>query len=124
MSLIPDHHRALHGTENEMTGIACVCCANPMDLLDTYKEYTRYRCGSCGYERFKNDGVVQSSDYEDDSDYLDDIAVYPNVDDRILWHHKKALSFIDGSLGMKAEVLDVGCFDGFFITSCNCGCLT
>lgn len=98
-----------------MTGFACVCCANPMVLLDTYKEYARYRCKSCGYERFKKDGVVHSRDYEDDSDYLDDIAVYPNVDDRILWHHKEALSFMDHSLGMKAKVLDVGCFDGFFV---------
>ena len=98
-----------------MNGFACVCCANPMQFRDTYNEYARFKCEACGYERFKSDEAVQSSDYEDDSDYLDDIAVYPNVDDRILWHHKRALDFIQSDAGKDAEVLDVGCFDGFFV---------
>lgn len=86
-----------------------------MSLRDEYKEYIRYQCEACGYERFRSGGVVQSTDYEDDSDYLDDIAVYPNVDDRILWHHKQALNFIENTAGKNVKVLDVGCFDGFFV---------
>jgi len=98
-----------------MNGFACVCCAEPMHYKDEYKDYARYQCSACGYERFKSDGVVQSSDYEDDTDYLDDIAVYPNVDDRILWHHNQALSFMESTAPKDAEVLDIGCFDGFFV---------
>lgn len=94
----------------------CPCCSSDAFLAKgTFRGYTHLVCQGCGYERFDGNETIQASDYEDDPDYLDDIIVYPLADDRIQWHHEKAIRFIEGLSNPHLEILDVGCFDGFFV---------
>jgi SAM-dependent methyltransferase len=102
--------------------ICCTCCTAPMQNIGKYAKYVHFRCGSCGYEYFKNEDSTQSSDYEDDTDYLDDLELFPKAGDRIQWHHRRALDFFAKQLPVGATTLDVGCFDGFFVRQlCNQG---
>ncbi|KWV91368.1 bifunctional 2-polyprenyl-6-hydroxyphenol methylase/3-demethylubiquinol 3-O-methyltransferase UbiG [Erythrobacter sp. YT30] len=98
-----------------MKKLSCDCCQATMQIVGDHKGFQHFRCPECNYERFKSHEAVQSSDYEEDMDYLDDISVYPSVDDRILWHHKHALQLLRDCNDNALRVLDVGCFDGFFV---------
>ena len=86
-----------------------------MQETGEYRGYTHFICHNCGFEHFNSDKQVLPSDYEGDTDYTDDLEVYPKANDRIQWHHEKARSFILKSLGSERATLDVGCFDGFFV---------
>lgn len=98
-----------------MTQILCACCAALMRTIGNFNKYSHLCCDSCGYEYFKSDAATQSTDYEDDSDYLDDLKVFPEADDRIQWHHRRAVDFIEKHVPAGGTTLDVGCFDGFFV---------
>lgn len=98
-----------------MTWISCACCAASMQVIGSFRQYSHHRCDACGYEYFKSDDTTQSTDYEEDSDYLDDLELFPRAGDRIQWHHRRALDFIGKRAAPGAETLDVGCFDGFFV---------
>ncbi len=101
----------------------CPCCGSDEFLTEgAFRGYKHFECQICGYERFVGRETVRASDYEDDSDYLDDIHVYPRVEDRIQWHHEKALGFIKSLSNPGLAILDVGCFDGFFVRKlCDLG---
>ncbi len=98
-----------------MTQISCACCAASMETIGNFNKYSHLRCDSCGYEYFRSDAPTQSTDYEGDSDYLDDLTVFPEAGDRIQWHHRRALDFIEKHVRAGGTTLDVGCFDGFFV---------
>ncbi|KPF90226.1 hypothetical protein IP81_15700 [Novosphingobium sp. AAP83] len=86
-----------------------------MQAIGNFGQYGHFRCDSCGYEVFKSSNVTQSTDYEGDCDYLDDLELFPATGDRIQWHHQRALDFIAERVPAGGMTLDVGCFDGFFV---------
>lgn len=98
-----------------MTQISCTCCTKSMQMIGNFKKYAHFLCPSCGYEYFKSDDATQSTDYESDSDYLDDLELFPAAGDRVQWHHRQALNFIAKQVPAGGVALDVGCFDGFFV---------
>lgn len=98
-----------------MTQISCACCAASMQTIGNFRKYAHFRCDSCGYEYFKSGDATQSTDYEGDTDYLDDLELFPEAGDRIQWHHRRALDFIGKHVPAGGATLDVGCFDGFFV---------
>jgi SAM-dependent methyltransferase len=101
---------------------ACTCCNAPLQTIGTYRKYVHFCCSSCGYECFRSGDATQSSAYENDSDYLDDLELFPGVGDRIQWHHRRAIEFITKRVPPGGKTLDVGCFDGFFVRQlCNQG---
>src|SRR5665213_3299097 len=101
-----------------MNKMHCDCCSsiNVMEL-DAYKEYQHLRCEDCGFESFIcRDSVITSGLYENDADYIDDLNVMTSSEDLILWHHLKAIKFIQSKFrSNNTMVLDVGCFNGFFV---------
>lgn len=86
-----------------------------MQQIGIFSKYTHFRCTVCGYERFKSDDRTVSMDYEGDRDYLDDLELFPDANDRIQWHHRRAVDFIGKQVVPGAATLDLGCFDGFFV---------
>ena len=98
--------------------VVCQCCGNQeMKAIGRIEEYEQMLCDSCGYVRFIHlSKEVGHLLYEADSDYNDDLSVANDFEDFIHWNHNKALRYIsaefpDGS----ARILDVGCFNGFFV---------
>lgn len=95
----------------------CNCCGSEKVVeLDAYRDYRHFRCEGCGYENFvRSDSAIAADLYENDADYIDDLNVLTSSDDLILWHHLKAIKFIQSKFQSNAMVLDVGCFNGFFV---------
>lgn len=96
----------------------CDCCGSEtINELKSYCNYSHFRCNECGFENFVQNNLVISSDvYENDADYLDDLNVLTSPDDLILWHHVKAINYLQSKfIGRNAKTLDVGCFNGFFV---------
>lgn len=98
-----------------MTQLSCDCCGASMQNVGIFEKYMHFRCVRCGYERFKSGDAVSSTDYENDPDYLDDLELYPRAEDRVQWHHRRAMNFIRKHVDSGAVTLDIGCFDGFFV---------
>jgi 2-polyprenyl-3-methyl-5-hydroxy-6-metoxy-1,4-benzoquinol methylase len=70
----------------------------------------------CGFEYFvSHNSAIVSGLYENDADYIDDLKVLTNSDSLILWHHLKAIKYIQSRFESNATTLDVGCFNGFFV---------
>lgn len=88
-----------------------------MKSLPPHGLYDHVRCGDCGYEHFgKPRPDIASELYENDADYSDDLAVASNSEDLILWHHNQALGYLQANFAPeKTAILDVGCFNGFFV---------
>lgn len=96
----------------------CECCGNAKVIeLDIYKQYKHFRCDQCGYEVFDHTGAnIASELYENDSDYIDDLKVFTNIEDLLLWHHEIAIKFVKSRYSTQnIPTLDVGCFNGFFV---------
>ena len=97
---------------------SCTCCgANEIDELDKYHAFSHFSCQRCGYEWFVNMNLtIESTLYENDSDYNDDLNVSKDHKALIQWNHKKSLDYIKGVCRVsEASVLDIGCFNGFFV---------
>src|SRR5258708_33977434 len=59
---------------------------------------------------------IQAELYENGPDYLDDLNVVSSSEDLLLWHHLKAITFLQSKFPPgNATTLDVGCFNGFFV---------
>jgi len=97
--------------------MSCNCCGSENYFqIDNYKDYLQFRCEGCGYENFvRHNSAIESDLYENDADYMDDLNVSTNSDDLILWHHLKAIKFILSKFQSNTRILDVGCFNGFFV---------
>ena len=96
----------------------CDCCGSEkVRELDPCREYCHLGCENCGFERFsRGDSRIAAEVYENDADYIDDLNVVSSPEDLILWHHLKALRFMQSKFPSgKATTLDVGCFNGFFV---------
>jgi 2-polyprenyl-3-methyl-5-hydroxy-6-metoxy-1,4-benzoquinol methylase len=95
----------------------CNCCGSDRFVeLDDYGDYSHFRCEGCGYENFvRHNSAITADLYENDADYMDDLNVLTSFDDLILWHHLKAIKFIQSKYQSNATILDVGCFNGFFV---------
>jgi len=96
----------------------CNCCrSGNIFELDAYREYKHFRCDECGYETFvRHDSGIAADLYENDADYIDDLNILTNSDDLILWHHLKAIKFIQSRFQPDStSTLDIGCFNGFFV---------
>lgn len=95
----------------------CNCCGSEKFVeLDAYKDYRHFRCEGCEYENFiRHNSAIAADLYESDADYMDDLNVLTSSEDLILWHHLKAIKFIQSKFQSNATMLDVGCFNGFFV---------
>jgi 2-polyprenyl-3-methyl-5-hydroxy-6-metoxy-1,4-benzoquinol methylase len=95
----------------------CNCCsAEKVVELDAYKDYQHFRCEVCGFESFVHHNSAIAADlYENDADYIDDLNVLTGSDDLILWHHLKAIEFMQSRFQFNSRTLDIGCFNGFFV---------
>lgn len=96
----------------------CNCCGSAKVVeLDVYRDYRHFRCEECGYENFvRHNSAIVADLYENDADYIDDLNVLTSSEDLILWHHLKAIKFLQSKFHAgKTKTLDVGCFNGFFV---------
>lgn len=96
----------------------CNCCGSERVVeLDAYRDYRHFRCEGCGYENFvRHNSAIAADLYENDADYIDDLNVLTSSDDLILWHHLKAINFLQSKFHAgNAKTLDIGCFNGFFV---------
>ncbi|ABB32399.1 SAM-dependent methyltransferase, putative [Geobacter metallireducens GS-15] len=96
----------------------CACCASTsMKSIAPYGAYDHVRCEECGYESFRSPAAAIAAHlYENDTDYCDDLTVASTHEDLILWHHRNAVEFLRSRYPSgNAAVLDVGCFNGFFV---------
>jgi 2-polyprenyl-3-methyl-5-hydroxy-6-metoxy-1,4-benzoquinol methylase len=101
-----------------LSQIECQCCGlHRMKAIGHTGEYEQFSCESCGYVRFLHlSKEVDQRLYEADSDYKDDLVVATNYVDLIQWNHKQALKYLNRKFpSHEAEILDIGCFNGFFV---------
>jgi len=97
--------------------IKCDCCVNRMQYIGMHLQYRHFCCQICGHERFLSEQVsVSSEQYEDDADYTADLAIAGSHKDLLMWNHIQAIKQLDLLLnGKGSRVLDIGCFNGFFV---------
>lgn len=103
---------------SEVNTAQCDCCGSAnTKILPPHGLYDHVRCGDCGYEHFdKTCPDVAAGLYENDADYSDDLTIASNSEDLILWHHNHALGYLQNNFDPgKTAILDVGCFNGFFV---------
>lgn len=98
--------------------IGCQCCGlHRMKAIGHTGEYEQFLCESCGYVRFFHlSKEVDHQLYEADADYNDDLVVATDYVDLIQWNHKQAVKYLNRKFPSgKAAILDIGCFNGFFV---------
>jgi 2-polyprenyl-3-methyl-5-hydroxy-6-metoxy-1,4-benzoquinol methylase len=96
----------------------CECCSsNKIAKFSAHNSYDHYKCEDCGYEHFSTPAHdITAGLYENDADYSDDLTVASSSENLILWHHVDAIRFLQSNFQAgKTTVLDVGCFNGFFV---------
>lgn len=95
----------------------CDCCLSLMRQVGTYHHFQHLTCTACGHERFLNQKESISAElYEDDADYNADLAIAQNHKDLLQWNHIQAIPQLKKlSEGKPARILDIGCFNGFFV---------
>ena len=101
-----------------LSNIECQCCGHQeMKLIGRVGEYEHMLCNECGYVRFVHcTEEVSNTLYEEDTDYNDDLDVADDFEDFIQWNHNRALQYLQIKFPeANANVLDVGCFSGFFV---------
>lgn len=88
-----------------------------MEASGEHSGFIHAICTSCGFEHFyAEDSIIDATLYEEDSDYLEDLNVARNHRDLIQWCHKKAIKYLKKELDISSDkILDVGCFNGFFV---------
>ena len=102
----------------------CECCSSKhISILGRHAGYNHLLCNDCRFEYFMREGGSPSGSlYEKDGDYLDDLAVSGNYRDLLQWQHLIALKFIKSIKKSTPVILDVGCFNGFFVKKlCDLG---
>ena len=96
----------------------CQCCGlKVMKSIGHVGEYEQFVCSGCGYVHFVHGSEeVNHTLYEADTDYNADLNVANDFQDFIQWNHNKAQQFMLAKYpDARASVLDVGCFNGFFV---------
>jgi 2-polyprenyl-3-methyl-5-hydroxy-6-metoxy-1,4-benzoquinol methylase len=94
----------------------CMCClSNKIVMLGRHAEYGHYECKECGYEFFIGKSRTASHLYENDGDYEDELAVSGDYRDLLQWPHHIAMRFLGRRKLSSSAILDVGCYNGFFV---------
>lgn len=95
----------------------CDCCLGSMKPVDSYRQYLHFLCDDCGHERFRcQQEVISAELYEEDADYNADLAIAQNHKDLLQWNHTQAIPhLVRIAEGKPLRVLDIGCFNGFFV---------
>lgn len=88
-----------------------------MRQVAIYHQFQHLTCTTCGHERFLSLRESISAElYEDDADYNADLAIAENHKDLLQWNHIQAIPQLRKlSEGKPARILDIGCFNGFFV---------
>lgn len=88
-----------------------------MRQTGTYQQFQHLTCTTCGHERFLCQKESVSAElYENDSDYNADLAIAQNHKDLLQWNHIQAIPQLRKlSEGKTVRILDIGCFNGFFV---------
>ena len=96
----------------------CVCCQNLTLELASKNGCSCLCCSGCGFEDYSRGYRVQAEDYQSSKKYSDYHAGRPTLS----WHHRVALTVLQDSIDTGGgrryatpKVLDVGCYDGFFV---------
>lgn len=93
----------------------CNCCGSKMEIASQLGIFSHFICIVCRYEEFvQDDSVAAATLYEEDSDYSADLAVSQRHTSLIQWNHRLSLKYLS-TLNGKTSVLDIGCFNGFFV---------
>ncbi len=98
--------------------IECQCCGvHEMESVGSVDEYVQLLCKNCGYVRFAHlSKEVDNQLYEADSDYNDDLVLASDFEDLLQWNHKQAVKYLKKKFPAgDASILDIGCFNGFFV---------
>ena len=87
--------------------------------IGVYQRYVHFSCSFCGHEHFFSDGeVIEADVYEDDADYNADLSIATDYRDLLQWSHNKAINYFEKKLNKSgAKILDIGCFNGFFVSA-------
>lgn len=95
----------------------CECCSSELIIAGgNYDHFSHFTCNDCRYEFFVHEGPeAVNLLYENDSDYTDDLSVSGNYQDLLQWQHLIALKYIHAFNKENLSILDVGCFNGFFV---------
>lgn len=102
----------------------CECCLSKnIGVLGKHSNYNHFICNDCQFEFFVHEGIATNNRlYENDGDYADDLAVSGNYHDLLQWQHLIALKHIIKCKNEGPVILDVGCFNGFFVKKlCDMG---
>jgi len=102
----------------------CECClSDNIGVLGRHSGYIHLVCNDCRFEYFVHEGPATTSRlFEDDADYADDLAVSGNYHDLLQWPHLVALKYLKTRKKDTPQILDVGCFNGFFVKKlCDMG---
>lgn len=88
-----------------------------MRSVDMHQQFQHLICSTCGHERFLSQKDFISAElYEDDADYNADLAIAQNHKDLLQWNHIQAIPQLRKlSKEKPARILDIGCFNGFFV---------
>jgi 2-polyprenyl-3-methyl-5-hydroxy-6-metoxy-1,4-benzoquinol methylase len=97
--------------------LLCGCCGSLMQAIGWHESYKHYMCEVCQHERFvSHENSIESQLYEEDSDYISDLSVAANHKALLMWNHAMAIPHLYELGNHKAlDVLDIGCFNGFFV---------
>lgn len=101
--------------------VSCPCCSLKMEEVESFSSYARFLCPSCEYEKFLSINKITPNLYEVDPDYISDLKF--GKDHRVLfrWCHKQTIKFLKRNEDLRlTKVLDVGCFNGFFVKELLC----
>lgn len=95
----------------------CECCLSKnIGVLGKHSNYNHFICNDCRFEFFVHEGIATDNRlYENDGDYADDLAVSGNYHDLLQWQHLIALKHLIKCKNESPVILDVGCFNGFFV---------
>lgn len=96
----------------------CGCCGAPLTVAGSFSCFKHALCNKCGHEIFfKDDGINIASDiYETDFDYDADLSISHFHTDLLQWNHVEAVKYLSNRFqGLKPRILDIGCFNGFFV---------
>ncbi len=107
-----------------MDKCVCECCSSrQISRLGNHADFDHFMCNDCRFEFFVREGTAASCRlYENDGDYSDDLSISGNYRDLLQWQHFTALKFIQGCGKVRPSILDVGCFNGFFVKKlCDLG---